>query len=158
MRRKDREVTDAEEIRRVLDTCKVCRVGMSDEDGIYIVPVNYAYILEDRKLTLYVHGAQEGRKAGILKEGPAVGIELDCGHELVEAEKACGHSYHFSSIIGSGRAENVLDKEEKKRALGLIMRQQTDREFDMEEVPDGMLSVTAVTRIDVSDYTCKKHS
>ena len=38
MRRKDRKVTNPEEIRKVLEECKVCRLGMTDGEKIYIVP------------------------------------------------------------------------------------------------------------------------
>jgi len=41
MRRKDREVTEMEEIQQIFDECKVCRIGIMDENGPYIVPVNY---------------------------------------------------------------------------------------------------------------------
>ena len=47
MRRKDREVTDLTALKFILDTCKVCRVGMVDEQGIYIVPVNFGYEFVD---------------------------------------------------------------------------------------------------------------
>ena len=44
MRRKDREVTEMEEIQQIFDECKVCRIGIMDENGPYIVPVNYGYV------------------------------------------------------------------------------------------------------------------
>ena len=34
MRRKEREVTDIKEIREVLDSCKVCRLGIADEGAL----------------------------------------------------------------------------------------------------------------------------
>ena len=37
MRRKDREVTEMEEIQQIFDECKVCRIGIMDENGPYIV-------------------------------------------------------------------------------------------------------------------------
>ena len=46
MRRKDREVTEMEEIQQIFDECKVCRIGIMDENGPYIVPVNYVYVRE----------------------------------------------------------------------------------------------------------------
>ena len=36
MRRKDREVTEMEEIQQIFDECKVCRIGIMDENGPYI--------------------------------------------------------------------------------------------------------------------------
>ena len=34
MRRKDREVTNSVEIQKILDTCKVCRLGLAGEDEV----------------------------------------------------------------------------------------------------------------------------
>ena len=39
MRRADREVKDWKEILQILESCKVCRLGMMDEGKIYIVPM-----------------------------------------------------------------------------------------------------------------------
>ena len=42
MRRKDREVTDIEKIKEILDACKVSRIGLMDQGKVYIVPMNHA--------------------------------------------------------------------------------------------------------------------
>ena len=102
MRRKEREVTDVGEIRGILDECKVCRLGLSDEDGIYMVPMNYGYREQDGKLILYFHGAKEGKKVEMIRKDPRAGFEMDCGHGLQEGEKACQYSYYFASVIGTG--------------------------------------------------------
>ena len=36
MRRKDREVTDIEKIKEILDACKVSRIGLMDQGKVYI--------------------------------------------------------------------------------------------------------------------------
>ena len=105
MRRKDREVTDKKEIQRILETCKVCRIGLPEEDGVYIVPMNHGYCFEEEKLVLYFHGSREGKKMEMVRTNPAVGIEMDCDHELVEGRLACQHSYHFSSIVGKDQSQ-----------------------------------------------------
>ncbi|WP_243117476.1 hypothetical protein [Muricomes intestini] len=43
MRRKEREIKEREDILHVLDTCKVIRIAMHDEEGIYILPLNFGY-------------------------------------------------------------------------------------------------------------------
>ena len=67
MRRKDREVTDKKEIQRILETCKVCRIGLPEEDGVYIVPMNHGYCFEEEKLVLYFHGSREGKKMEMVR-------------------------------------------------------------------------------------------
>ena len=43
MRRKDRQVEDRAEIADILNRSLVCRLGLQDEEGMYIVPLNYGY-------------------------------------------------------------------------------------------------------------------
>ena len=52
MRRKDREITDIEEIRDIIEKCKVCRLAMQDEEGLYLVPLNFGYEFEKESLAL----------------------------------------------------------------------------------------------------------
>ena len=92
MRRKDREVTEMEEIQQIFDECKVCRIGIMDENGPYIVPVNYGYVREEGKVILYIHGAREGKKIDLIRKNANVGVEIDYRHELVEGP-------HVSTVI-----------------------------------------------------------
>ena len=43
MRRKDREITDFEQMRAILDACDCARLGLVDEQGAYIVPMNFGW-------------------------------------------------------------------------------------------------------------------
>lgn len=58
MRRKDRRVTDEALIDSILKECGVVRIGLYDEDRIYVVPVNYGYTYEDGRLSIYFHGEE----------------------------------------------------------------------------------------------------
>lgn len=157
MRRHDREVKNLEGIREILDVCKVCRLGMYDEGEVYIVPMNYGYELEGDKLTLYFHGAREGRKLDILRKNPVVGIEMDCMHELEEGQTACQYSYYYGSIIGSGRAGIVEEPDKKLKALAAVMRHQTGKEFEEFAKNPGLEKAVTIIRVDVERYTCKRH-
>ena len=65
MRLGKREITEIEELKEVLETCKVLRLGMTDKEGMFIVPVNFGYELEEenKELKLYIDSAGEGRTA-----------------------------------------------------------------------------------------------
>ena len=78
MTRKEREVTDMNEIIKILDKCKILRLGLVDGDEPYIVPMNYGYTMEDGELTLYLHCAPVGRKLDIIRVNPKVFFEMDC--------------------------------------------------------------------------------
>lgn len=38
-----REIKDPAELEKVLDACKVVRIGTMDAEGMFIVPVNFGY-------------------------------------------------------------------------------------------------------------------
>lgn len=153
MRRKDRQVTDINELKNIIDACKVCRIGMVDGQGIYIVPVNFGYEFVDEKLRIYFHCAKEGRKLSAIAANPSVCVEMDCEHELVEGDVACEYGYRFASVIGSGKAQIVEDMEEKKHGLSVLMRHQTGKAFVFE---DAHTRFVAVVRIDVDEFTGKR--
>ena len=43
MRRKDREVTDPDKIREIIENSEILRIGYYDSGEIYIVPVNFGF-------------------------------------------------------------------------------------------------------------------
>ena len=153
MRRSDRQVTDPGQITEMLRSCLVMRVAMQDGEGLYIVPVNYGFALRDGQLVLYFHGAYEGRKAEAMRRPIPVAFEMDGGMELVEAREACAYGCRYFSVMGNGTARTVTDVAEKKRALAILMKHQTGRDF---EFTDSMADSTAVFAIDVDDYTAKQ--
>ena len=62
MRRTDREITDAEKITQIIQTCHCCRLGFCDNGAVYIVPLNFGYAEENGKRVFYFHSAKSGRK------------------------------------------------------------------------------------------------
>lgn len=43
MRRSNREVVDSAALRAIVDQCRVMRIGAVDDDGVFVVPVNFGY-------------------------------------------------------------------------------------------------------------------
>lgn len=154
MRRKDREISLRKDLLAVLAECKVCRLALVDEEGIYVVPSNFGFIDRDGQLTIYLHSAKDGRKVRAVAQGTAAGFELDCAHELMLGPTACEHGYRFKSIIGNGQASLVSDLEEKKEALAALMKQQTRQSFTIDEA---MAEMVAVIKIEVSKISGKYH-
>lgn len=154
MRRRDREVTQINDLLNIINTCKVCRIGAQDEEGIYIVPMNFGYTYEDEELTLFFHSAKKGRKIDAFKKNPKVCFEMDCGHQLIEDETPCENGYYFQSIIGNGNVEFINDIEGKKHALAALMKHQTGRDVSFN---DKMVDSVAVFKIEVSSFSGKAH-
>jgi len=152
MRRKDREVKDEKEILNIMNKCKVCRIAMQDEAGLYIVPMNFGYEY-DGQFTLYFHSSKEGRKMNVIKNEPDVAFEMDCEHQLVKGQQACRYSYLYQSIIGEGKIQCIYG-DEKKKALNILMKHQTNKEF---EFNDQMCESVFVFKIKVRKLSAKSH-
>lgn len=157
MRKPERQVTDRETIQEILDECKVCRLGMRDGEGVYVLPMNYGYELEGERLTLYFHGAREGKKLDLLRRYPEIGFEMDCGHGLMEGRLACQHSFYYASIIGRGKAAVVEDPAEKLEALKILMKHQTGKDFEEFETNPRLEKAVAIVKVEAESYTCKMH-
>ncbi len=152
MTRREREITDINEIIKILDKAKVLHLGLVDGDEAYVVPMNYGYKMADGKLTVYLHGAKRGRKIDLIRTNPKVFFEMDCDIEPFDGDIACRYGITYSSIMGRGIAEIVEDVEEKKEALSVLMKTQTEKDFVFE---DKMVSFVSVIRIDVAEFTAK---
>lgn len=158
MRLYKREIHDPALIKAILDECDIVRLGLHDEEGMFIVPVNYGYELKDNngtaKLVLYFHGSGEGRKADAIMADPHAAIEMDCRHEIITGDYTCSYSYAYRSIMGNGTIILLESEEEKRYALGKLMEHmapEAESEFSQE-----MLERTAVYRIEVEYFTGKE--
>ena len=152
MTKRERQVTDQQQILEILDKGKVLHLGLAVNDEPYVVPMNYGYAMEDGKLVLYLHSAVQGKKLDMMRENPRVFFELDCDLSPFEGEKPCQYGLVYSSVMGRGTASIVEDVEEKITAMKMLMKTQTQKDF---EFNDRLVSIVAVIRIDVEEYTAK---
>lgn len=160
MRLHKREIRDNNVLREIVEECDVVRLGIMDEEAMFIVPVNYGYeFLEDRdagRLILYFHGAPEGRKAEAFASCARVALEMDCRHALIAGSYTCSYSYAYRSIMGIGTVERLDSEEQKIYGLTKIMEHMAPGAaagFD-----SGKLGRTSVYRINVEHFTGKERS
>ena len=153
MTKRERQVTDEAQILKILDTAKVLHLGLSVNDEPYVVPMNYGYCMEDGKLVLYLHSALRGKKLDMIRANQKVFFELDCDLVPFAGKVACQYGLAYSSVMGRGTARIVEDVEEKKKAMSILMKTQTGKDFSFE---DRLVSIVAVIRIDVAEYTAKQ--
>ena len=152
MTKRERQITDEAQIRAILDTAKVLHLGLAVDNEPYVVPMNYGYTWEEGKLTLYLHSAVMGKKLDMIRANPTVFFELECDLSPFEGEKACQYGLAYSSVMGRGTAWIVEDAEEKMRAMSILMKTQTGKDFSFNE---RLVSIVAVIRIDVTECTAK---
>ena len=155
MRRKEREVTDKNQIEEIIRSCHVCRIGLADEERVYIVPMNFGYVNEAGKHVFYFHSGKEGRKIDLIHKSAEAGFEMDTDYELKTAQAACGYTAYYRSIIGHGTVQIVEDDEEKKRGLLALMRHQTGR--DGWEFPDKMVNAVSILKLTADELTAKEN-
>lgn len=120
MRRKDRGIFDFDEIIEVMKKCDVCRIAMQGEEYPYMVPLNFGMEVEEDQVTLYFHGALEGKKYEHLARNNKVCFEMDCGHTLYTDMEQGNCTMCYESVIGFGVIEEVPE-EEKTEALNILM-------------------------------------
>ena len=153
MTKRERQITDEQQILGILDTGKVLHLGLAVDNEPYVVPMNYGYVMEDGKLVLYLHSALRGRKLDMIRANSSVFFEIDCDRTPFEGAAACQYGMAYASVMGRGTARIVEDVEEKQKAMSILMKTQTGKDFSFEE---RLVSIVAVIRIDVAEYTAKK--
>ncbi len=147
VRRKDREITKAEELAAILGAGQVCHLGLVDDGEPYVVPVNYGYT----EGNIYFHSAIEGRKVAAIKKNNNVCFNILTGVKITAEPTNCKVAY--SSVTGTGVINFVTDAEEKLRGLKVIMRQNIGYEYDFQPK---ILERTLVCRIDIHELTGKR--
>ncbi|MFC1912391.1 pyridoxamine 5'-phosphate oxidase family protein [Chloroflexota bacterium] len=149
MRRKEREITSIDEIEKVIKSADVCRIGLTDGDEPYTVPVCFGY----ERNAIYFHGALEGRKVELIRKNNRVCFEVDADVEIVASEKPCKWTVKYRSVMGTGRAFILESDEAKVWALKLITGKYSGREYDFTKSQADSVSVV---KVDIESITGKK--
>ena len=128
----------------------------------------YGYIIKEengtKRLSVYIHGAGEGKKVSALRVNPAVsfsGVAYSQTDSLSEDKSIpCNWTCYYDSVIGFGNVTFLEHSAEKSVGLDAIMLHNGYR------IPKGIKTIayaamklarTSVIRIDVSEITGKKH-
>lgn len=154
MRRKDREITDFNEILQIIKKCDSCKIALHDEEFPYIVPMNFGMSVEDNQLYLYFHCAKEGKKLDLIRKDNRATFEMDCEHNIILYEERMSCTMGYASVIGHGIFEFVSD-EDKYEALKMIMKQYHSEDFKFNT---DMMEVTTVLRLKVLDMVGKRRN
>lgn len=153
MRRKDREVTDFDEIIKIVDACEIVRLGLADGEYPYIVPVNFAYEVREGQLHLYIHGAMAGRKYELLRRNPHCSFEMDIPLNMVCIYEKKDVTMRYQSVMGKATAE-FLEGEARQNAIDdiIMARHEETKHFEYNRPA---VAHTAVVKLTVTELTAK---
>lgn len=154
MRRKDREITDFQEIIHIIKQCDVCRIALNDGDFPYIVPLNFGLDVQGEQVFFYFHCAMEGKKLDLIARDNRAAFEMDCDHNFILYEERMSCTMGYASVMGHGTIETVPE-EDKYQALKILMRQYHAEDFQFNT---DMMKVTTVLKMTVTDMTAKRRN
>lgn len=153
MRKREREVTDEAAIREILERAKIIHVGLCDGEWPYVVPMNYGYVYEEGRLVFYLHGAVDGYKYEVIRKNPRTFFSIECDIVPFEGRMACQYGTAYASVLGKGFSAIVDDVEEKKKALSVLMKTQTGKDFVFDEK---LVSIVNVIKLSVAEFSAKR--
>ncbi len=125
---KHRILTYLPELIQTANKSDVCYLGMADENNQpYVLPFNFG-LFENN---IYLHSAKTGHKINIMKMNPKVCVSFSSDHVLrwQHEDVACSYSMKFRSVLAFGKVEFIDDFDEKIKALNVIMRKYTGKDF-----------------------------
>jgi nitroimidazol reductase NimA-like FMN-containing flavoprotein (pyridoxamine 5'-phosphate oxidase superfamily) len=153
LRRREKEITDEEEMRGILGSGRYATVALCSEGEPYVVTMNYGYDVADG--ALYFHCSTEGLKLDFIRSNDAACATVidDLGYRHGE----CDHAYR--SVVVRGKIEIIDELDGKKKGLGIML---DHLERDPEPIrsrslpDDASYSRVCVLRLDIEEMTGKQ--
>ena len=143
---------DLAQICEILDAGKVCHVGWVDEGRPIVLPTAYGRVGE----SLILHGAAEGRFMKTLESGCDICVTITLVDGLVLARSAFHSSMNYRSVVIFGRAQAIVDREEKLRALDSLVEHLIPRRLaEVRPTTEKELAATTVVRLPLVEASAK---
>ena len=153
MRRKDKEITDKNEIEDILSKSMVGRLGTCANGIPYITPMNFTYDKETSKI--YLHCANEGRKIENIRANQNVCFEVEEVTNVLVKQPTCASSVAYRSVILFGNVKILTDPHAKNEALQKLANKYAPQN-PKAPVTDAMLNKTNVLEIEIKEMTAKR--
>ncbi len=153
MRRKDKEITDKDEIEGLLSTCMVGRLGTCANGIPYITPMNFTYDREASRI--YLHCANEGRKMDNIRANQNVCFEVEEVTSTLVKQPTCASSVAYRSVILFGSIKILTDMAAKNDALQKLASKYAPQN-PKAPFTDAMLNKTNVLEIEIREMTAKR--
>ncbi len=151
VRRKDREITDPDEIRKVLKSTKYVTVALCMNGEPYLVSLSHGY--DQLRNCLYFHCAPEGKKLVYAEANNRIWGQAVLDYGITDE---CDYAY--TSVHFGGKLYLIDDLTEKQHALEVLVYQTSKApEEKISKVKTEKLAKTTMGRIDITYLSGKKH-
>ncbi|MHA2061056.1 MAG: pyridoxamine 5'-phosphate oxidase family protein [Candidatus Sifarchaeia archaeon] len=152
IRRKEKEITDRNELIKILEMVQYITIAMCKDNEPYLATLSHGY--DRTRHCIYFHCATKGKKIGILSSN-----NLVWGQALIDKgyiQGACDHLY--TTMQFKGTVAFVEDKEEKIYALKTMIRAIDDNPEKVmaEQITDKSVARVGIGRIDIEYMSGKK--
>jgi uncharacterized protein len=152
MNKIDKEITDSNELIRLMKKGKYATIAMCRNNEPYIVTLSYGYDAE--KSTLYFHSSLKGLKIDFLSENKNVCATVieDKGYVMNECE------HHYSSVVMWGSMSLINDLDEKKHAMEILLNHLEDNPTPIRDrniKNDEIYNRVALLKLEITDMTGK---
>ncbi len=152
IRRKDKEITNPNEVKAILHKAKYITIAMCLNDEPYLATLSHGY--DEPNNCIYFHCAAEGKKINTLQANNRV-----WGQALIDrgyVQGSCDHLYATAQF--SGRVTFVKDAAEKEHALKTMIRALDDNPEELikrQLLPQSVAKVR-IGRINIESLSGKK--
>lgn len=153
MRRKDREITNRDELVDILQRCDTVRVGMQGDHFPYVVPVSFGLAVEEENIVIYFHCAKQGMKVDLLEKNPNVCVEGDIFLGTNKTEH--GVTTRYESVIGFGKCTFLKESEAVLKGLQVMVEHYGYPDYPLEDCMS--LEHVLVGRIVLETVTGKRN-
>jgi len=153
VRRKDKEITDKNEIEDILSNTMVGRLGTCANGIPYITPMNFTYDKESSKI--YLHCANEGRKIENIRANQNVCFEVEEVTNVLVKQPTCASSVAYRTVILFGNIKILSDPHTKNGALQKLVDKYAPQN-PKAPFTDAMLNKTNVLEIEIKEMTAKR--
>lgn len=143
---------DAATIHAILDEALICHVGFVVNGAPVVIPTIH-WRDGDR---LYFHGSAASRMLRNLREGIDACVTITLLDGLVLARSAFHHSMNYRSVVVFGRAFEITDREEKIRALEVLVEHVVrGRSAEVRGPNESELRQTSVLALPIEEASAK---
>jgi nitroimidazol reductase NimA-like FMN-containing flavoprotein (pyridoxamine 5'-phosphate oxidase superfamily) len=151
VRRKDREITDPEEMSQVLRSTKYVTVALCMNNEPYLVALSHGYDQEHN--CLYFHCAPEGKKLVYAQANNRV-----WGQAVLDFGITDECDYAYTSVHFSGAISLVTGPDEKWHGLQMLVHQVAlNPESRLAKLKPEKIENLTIGKIDISYMSGKKH-